>query len=471
MHENGIYRVKKSIRDIVVFAVQSMIKDPPFSRLDLISCRNVMIYMDATLQQRLLQLFHYALVPGGYLHLGTAETIGDATDLFATVDRKWKLYRARETVLRTQPMLHHMRMPGAMLPATWRARRNWISRTRRPGHAARTGGTRAARGLAPPAVIVNEKGDVLYIHGRIGRYLEPASGEASLNITALARDGLRFELMKRAAQGGGAEDRGALRTPAGARQRRHACRHHHRASRCPKRPTPTGCCWSPSKSRNRCRRWNRRPQRRSRCHTDAAAELEQELRLTREYLQATDRGAGHDQRGPALLERRAAILERGTAVDQRGAGNLEGRAAVGQRGTGDGQRRTGDESRPALESQQRPEQSAGHTEIGTIFLNHELRIQRFTPATLRFVNLMPHDVGPAAGARRDQPRITPTLVLDARAVLETLAPRLTRSADGGRPLVLCAPPALPHGGQRGGRGGDHPRPTSPSSATRRIRRR
>ena len=86
------YQISKSIRDICVFAVQNVIKDPPFSRLDLVCCRNLMIYLGAVLQKKVLHTFHYALRPGGFLMLGTSETIGSYADLFALVDKKNKIY-------------------------------------------------------------------------------------------------------------------------------------------------------------------------------------------------------------------------------------------------------------------------------------------------------------------------------------------------------------------------------------------
>ena len=94
-HEESTYRVRKTIRDMVVFAKQDVLKDPPFSRMDLISCRNLLIYMGAELQKKLLPLFHYALNQNGYLFLGNSETIGEFLDLFAAVDKKWKLYQRK----------------------------------------------------------------------------------------------------------------------------------------------------------------------------------------------------------------------------------------------------------------------------------------------------------------------------------------------------------------------------------------
>ena len=95
--EDNSYRVKKSVRDLVVFAAQNVVTDPPFSKLDLISCRNLLIYMGSKLQKKLLPLFHYSLNNGGFLFLGTSETIGEFSDLFATIDRKVKIYQRRET--------------------------------------------------------------------------------------------------------------------------------------------------------------------------------------------------------------------------------------------------------------------------------------------------------------------------------------------------------------------------------------
>ena len=95
--QDGAYRVKKDVRDMVIFAAQNLITDPPFSKIDLISCRNLLIYMGSELQKRILPIFHYSLAKGGFLFLGTAETIGEFSDLFAAVDRRWKIFRRKDT--------------------------------------------------------------------------------------------------------------------------------------------------------------------------------------------------------------------------------------------------------------------------------------------------------------------------------------------------------------------------------------
>ena len=92
----GNYRIRKSIRDVTIFSEHDLVKDPPFSKLDLVSCRNVLIYMDGELQKRLIPLFYYALNPGGFLFLGSSETVNGFTNLFDTLDRKAKLYQSKD---------------------------------------------------------------------------------------------------------------------------------------------------------------------------------------------------------------------------------------------------------------------------------------------------------------------------------------------------------------------------------------
>jgi two-component system CheB/CheR fusion protein len=186
----GDYRIQKAIRDMVIFSEQDLIRDPPFSKLGLISCRNVLIYVEGELQQKLIPLFHYALNPGGMLFLGTSETVGEFVDLFATIDRKAKLYERKEEAAGARRLVHLPRLSkDAFLP--------------RPSGKAPVETKLGPRELteqtllqhyAPPGALVNEHGDILYLHGRTGKYLEPAPGEADLNILKMAREGLRQAL-------------------------------------------------------------------------------------------------------------------------------------------------------------------------------------------------------------------------------------------------------------------------------------
>jgi two-component system CheB/CheR fusion protein len=186
----GVYRIQKVIRDLVIFSEQDVIKDPPFSKLDLISCRNLLIYMNADLQKKLIPLFHYALNPQGVLFLGTSETVGEFTTLFVAVDRKCKLYlhqedvpgAARPVLGAFMPLLHEGR---AQAPPPWdEARLNLRDLAEQT----------LLQHYAQAGVLVNGRGEILHIYGRTGQYLEPAPGNAGVNILPMAREGLRRAL-------------------------------------------------------------------------------------------------------------------------------------------------------------------------------------------------------------------------------------------------------------------------------------
>ena len=182
------YQVAKSIREMVIFARQNLIMDPPFTKLDLISCRNLLIYLTPELQKKLIPLFHYGLNPGGFLFLGSAETIGSFSDLFAPLDERSRLYRR----LSITPTL-----PGEMVefPASFIATHLTPFRVEKPviGLPALVDSLLLQK-YSPAAVLTNNKGDILYISGRTGKYLEPAAGKANWNIFSMARKGLAYEL-------------------------------------------------------------------------------------------------------------------------------------------------------------------------------------------------------------------------------------------------------------------------------------
>jgi chemotaxis methyl-accepting protein methylase/PAS domain-containing protein len=186
--EGGGYRIAKAIREMVVFATQNIALDPPFTKLDILTCRNLLIYFGPQLQKKLLPLFYYALKHDGLLLLGSAETIGNFGHLFAPLDNKTRIFRRLD---QSQPVT------GLDFPA-------------RPGHEAHAQpeASPAERGdslgqltdhliqqaWAPAAVLVNPDGDIVYISGRTGKYLEPAAGKTNINIHAMAREGLREAL-------------------------------------------------------------------------------------------------------------------------------------------------------------------------------------------------------------------------------------------------------------------------------------
>ncbi|MDP2449963.1 chemotaxis protein CheB, partial [Polaromonas sp.] len=196
--DGGAYRVHKSIRDMLVFSEHDLIKDPPFSKLDLISCRNLMIYMSTDLQKKLIALFHYALMPGGMLFLGTSETVGEFGELFAVLDRKSKAYQRKEDFQgekraalgrflshRPTATAREVAQPltaGQAAPAAKLSLRQLTEQT-------------LLQQVTPTGALVNGQGDILYLHGRTGMFLEPAPGDAGINnILKMAREGLRRDL-------------------------------------------------------------------------------------------------------------------------------------------------------------------------------------------------------------------------------------------------------------------------------------
>jgi two-component system, chemotaxis family, CheB/CheR fusion protein len=190
--QDGSYRITPSIRETIVFGPHDVIVDPPFTRLDLLSCRNLLIYVTVPLQRRLLPLFHYSLRPGGVLLLGTSETVGRHADLFEPVDAKQRVYRRRESARAGAVPDFPLR---AALPAVPAPKEPPVAEDPTPPANLQALADRLLlQELAPPAVLVNERGDIVYINGRTGRYLEPAAGKANWNIHVMAREGLRAPL-------------------------------------------------------------------------------------------------------------------------------------------------------------------------------------------------------------------------------------------------------------------------------------
>ncbi|MCB9107859.1 MAG: PAS domain-containing protein [Anaerolineales bacterium] len=188
--EGNSYRVNKLLRDSMVFSVHNIIHDPPFSRLDLISCRNLLIYMRPSLQAKMYPLFHYALSKHGFLFLGNSESLGDFSHLFDVIDKKWKIFRATENFIANDLIANFTAMsPKTKIfaPLDIPIKQNILH----PREAVE----RMMLDLhTPPALVVNERGEVIYIHGRTGKYLELAPGEANFDIFRLARQSLRIPL-------------------------------------------------------------------------------------------------------------------------------------------------------------------------------------------------------------------------------------------------------------------------------------
>lgn len=196
--DGSTYRVQKSIRDMMVFSEHDLVKDPPFSRMDLISCRNLLIYMGSELQKKIISLFHYALLAGGSLFLGTSETVGDFADLFVVLDRKAKTYRRKEDFQGVKRAALG-RVFSSMLPVTVKGTVA-LSATGKVDQVMKQSLRQVTeqallQQVVPVGALVNSIGDILYLHGRSGMFLEPAPGDVGINnILKMAREGLKRDL-------------------------------------------------------------------------------------------------------------------------------------------------------------------------------------------------------------------------------------------------------------------------------------
>jgi two-component system CheB/CheR fusion protein len=426
------YRIHKAIRDMLVFSEQNVIKDPPFSKLDLISCRNLLIYLDGELQKKIIPLFHYALNPGGFLFLGTSETVGEHLNLFATMDRKAKLYqRKSDGYGAMRPMF------GAFLPPMTDA----MVAPRLPGKAV-LGKKPNLRELTertllqeftPVAALVNESGDILYLHGRTGRYLEPAPGDAGMNILKMARDGLRRELTM------------AL----------HTADAHQQTVRCPNLRVKTNGDFTtvhltirsvspgPEASASPClflvileqapepiesadapalKQIEGIP--RGDVDTNARiAALKQELRAKEEYLQSSNEEleTSNEELKSSNEEMQSVNEELQSTNEELETSKEELQSVNEELATinAEMQQKMADLSRANNDMNN----LLAGTGIGTIFVDHHLRILRFTPAASQVINLILSDVGRPVGHIVSNLANYDSLVADMAAVMETLVPK------------------------------------------------
>ena len=188
--DENTYKIKKQVREMVVFADQDIVKDPPFSRLDLVSCRNLLIYMEPVLQRKILPLIHYTLNPTGVLFLGPSESIGENLDLFEPLDKKWKIYRSKKSGFNG---LHHY--PRASFQGrTARTKDLEETAAHAVGDIYGLAEKLILENYALPSVLINGKYEILHFIGQTDKFLVPPTGKASFNILKMAREGLRFKL-------------------------------------------------------------------------------------------------------------------------------------------------------------------------------------------------------------------------------------------------------------------------------------
>jgi two-component system CheB/CheR fusion protein len=191
VRHGNMYQVSREIRDLCLFSLHNLIADPPFSRLDLVSCRNLLIYLEGDLQKKVIALFHYALRPGGFLFLGPSEMVAGQPALFRTIDKKHRVFQSRDTVSR----------PPFSFPLSERGRlgirpTEELQRRAAPRQleVARAFETILLDSYAPACVVVHEGGGIIYFSPRTGRYLEAPPGTPTVNVVDMARKGLRLDI-------------------------------------------------------------------------------------------------------------------------------------------------------------------------------------------------------------------------------------------------------------------------------------
>ena len=432
--DGSAYRIHKSIRDLLVFSEQDVIKDPPFSRLDLISCRNLLIYLGPELQKRLLSMFHYALFPGGVLFLGSSETAGEYGDLFAVLERKSKLYQRKEDFQAAQRAAL-----GRFLPPLIEKD---LAEPVPPGKAALqhklslrelTEQTLLQK-LSPVAALVNAFGDILYLHGRTGQYLEPAPGESGINnILRMAREGLRRGLTT-------ALHKAAARLDTvrvlGLRVKTNGHFTLVNLTVCPAAGGPAATPASPLflvllekavEPASPAHATRVLPsvsnEQRGLDASNQIAELNEELQAKEEYLLA-------------------AKEELETSNEELKSSNEEMQSVNEELQSTNEELETSKEEMQSINEELNTVNTELHTKvidlsranndmnnllagtgIGTVFVDHKLRILRFTPAAAQITNLILSDVGrPVAHVVSNLVGYT-SLVEDLQAVLQNLVPK------------------------------------------------
>ena len=416
----------------MIFSEQDLIRDPPFSRVDLISCRNLLIYLGGELQRGLMPLFHYSLNPGGFLFLGTSETIGEFTDQFSATDRKMKIYQRREdshSIHRTVPGRFIQPIPAKKSSANGEAMK---TRTAVKPPLREIAEKTLIEQIAPAAALVNKDGDILYLHGRTGMFLEPVPGETGVNnILKMAREGLRYELtdaLHKATSGNDPVSRPGLRvkTNGGFSTVNLTVRRTKMDTSSSLEPSlylivlDFSSTAVPGKNKMED---SYNPAQYTNNDTEACiAELKRELQLKEEYLQsANEELETTNEELKSSNEEMQSINEELQSTNEELETSKEELQSINEELStvnSELQSKVSDLSRVNNDMNN----LLAGTGIGTVFVDNDLRILRFTPAATRIINLIDRDIGRPVGHIESNLAGYSSLVSDVQAVLDTLTP-------------------------------------------------
>jgi len=381
-HKGGRFQVAKRIREAVVFAPQNLTSDPPFSRLDLVSCRNLLIYLDHDVQKKIIAMFHFSLRAGGFLFLGNAETASGNENLFETVSKKWRIYRrvgsGRPAGLEL-PMRTPTEIPSGRFSVPEPSRRNSLAFLAQQALLER---------FAPPAAIIDRKGQLLFSHGAVDRYITVAKGESSLDMVEMAREGLRARL------------RGAISNAVSTNR---AVTFNSRV-KAGKKDAPVKVTVAPLRAPlaadgllltifEEVRSATPRPQADVASPDAGFHQLEDELKLTREELQST-------------------IEQLEASGEEQKASNEEVMAANEELQSTNEELETSKEELQSLNEelntvnirlQEKLDEIEGtnndmtnlltSSALATVFLDRDLKVKRFTPAVTELLSLITSDLG------------------------------------------------------------------------------
>jgi two-component system, chemotaxis family, CheB/CheR fusion protein len=417
--EDKSYRVRKEVREMVVFALQSVIKDPPFTRLDLLCCRNLLIYLEPSLQDRLMPTFHYALKPGGVLCLSPSESIGNHLDLFDPIERKFNIYRAKPNLTSRRTLLNSRVSwkPGTVSPGA-------MTDLTKPRETAVADVARQAllQSFAPASVLTDLTGNILFVHGETGRFLRLAPGQPSNNIIDMARDDLQLELREalRQAQGEGLpmfRRELVVKGASGAQLVTLGVRALPGQDRSQKLLLVS----FQEENQPPARKASRKAGAATAIETGRIEELERELRLSKQTM------------GAMVEEQQASNEELQSTNEELQSTNEELQSTNEELETSKEELQSVNEELVTVNSelqskvelltnmQDDMKNLLDNISLGTIFLDSHLMIRRFTRDAARIYRLVSTDVGrPLADIRGDLKDVD--LLADAQQVLDTLTP-------------------------------------------------